>query len=74
MQFKVGDKVKVTEKFLLILPRLTDKVKNGGVIIKVFEDEAMVKFRSGYTPYIYLSSLELKSVKNQQLLFEFMEM
>ena len=70
--FKVGDKVKVTKEFLLILPRLTDKVKNGGVIIKMFEDEAMVKFRSGYTPYIYLDSLELKLVKNQQLLFDFM--
>ena len=73
MQFKVGDKVKVTKKFLLILPRLADKVKNGGVVIKVFEDEAMVKFYSGYAPYMYLDSLELKSVRNQQLLFEFME-
>ena len=73
MQFKVGDKVKVTKSFLLKLPRLTDRVKDGGVIIKMFEDGAMVKFYSSYTPYIYLDSLELKLVKNQQLLFSFMD-
>jgi len=73
MEFKVGDKIRVTEDFLLKLPELTDQVKDGGVIIKIFGVEARIRFYSGRTYNIFFSSLELKSVENQQLLFEFME-
>ena len=73
MQFKVGDKVKVTKHFLSKLPHLIDRVKDGGIILNVFDDEAKIKFCSGYTPHIYLSSLELINKPNTQLLFNFMD-
>lgn len=72
MQFKVGDKVKVTKAFLLKLPHFTHHVKDGGVISRLYTNEASVNFYSGYNYHIFYRSLELKSVKNQQLLFEFM--
>ncbi len=70
MKFRKGDKVKVTNRFLLQLPQLTYKVKGGGVIDRIFKTEAHVKFYSGCTYNIYLTSLRL--AKNQQLLFDFM--
>ena len=73
MKFKVGDKVKVTKNFLLKLPHFTDVVKGGGTVHHLHADEVCVNFYSGRTYHIFYSSLELKLVKNQQLLFEFME-
>lgn len=72
MQFKIGDEVKVTENFLLKLPEFTDRVKDGGIIIQLFTDEARVNFHSGCTYHIFYYSLKLNQ-KNQQLLFDFME-
>lgn len=76
MKFKVGDKVKVTKAFLLKLPTVGSRVKDGGVITHIYTNkvkaEAKVRFYSGYTYHIYCDSLELRSVKNQQLLFSFM--
>ena len=73
MKLRVGDKVGVTKDFLLKLPHFTDRVKDGGVIIRILEDEARVEFYSGRTYDIFLSSLKLKYTKNQQLLFSFMD-
>ncbi len=72
MQFKIGDEVNVTKNFLLNLPGFTDRVKDGGKIAKLFKNKANVDFHSGCNYHIYYRSLELKPVKNQQLLFKFM--
>ena len=71
--FVVGDKVKVTDTLLSKLPYIANRLKGGGVIIKVLEGEAEVKFYSTHTYYISLSSLRLSPTKNQQLLFNFMD-
>lgn len=73
MDFKVGNKVKVTKQLLLKLPHyFVGEVKNGGVITAIYSrtDEAQVSFYSGCTYNIFFRSLEL--VKNQQLEFDFM--
>ena len=70
--FKVGNKVNVTKSFLINLPFLTDKVKDGGVITYLWEDDATIKFYSGYGCHVFYKSLELVEVKGRQLEFAFM--
>jgi len=74
MKFKVGDKVKITKCFLSQLSfSAANKIKDGGVITKIYSKEAKVNFRSGNTYNIFFTHLELELTKNQQLLFDFME-
>lgn len=73
MGLKVGDKVLLTGSFILNLPELANKLKEGGIITTIYETEAEVMFYNGDIYVIYLSNLKLKFLKNQQLLFGFIE-
>jgi hypothetical protein len=73
MKFKVGDKVLLTGNFLQNLPKLANKLKDGGIITIVYKDEAKINFYNGATYVIWFSSLKLKFPKNTQLVFDFME-
>ena len=69
MQFKIGDKVKYIDS------RKKSWGDNGTVERKCGCSSTcvIVRFTNGKTHHIYTGNLELKAVKNQQLLFNFMQ-
>jgi len=71
MKFRIGDKVRCTEKFLsgtTLIP--TSTVRKGGIITQIHNKLTLVKFHGGIQYYFYPSTLKLDT-KNQQLLFSF---
>ena len=76
MRFKVGDKVKCKEESLSRFTSSVIKtVKCGGTIVSITRMKGfpLVKFENGRDYFMYESDLEPLVIKNQQLLFDFME-
>lgn len=76
MNFKVGNKVKVKEKSISKFPAsLVRRIKHGGTIIDLtsLRGFPLVDFGDGVEYFFWKSDLELTFIKNQQLLFDFME-
>lgn len=80
MKFRVGNKVKVTKEFLSQLSNPTTvKALQGIGTITGWAGTGncshyfRIKFINGTHHYLYGSNLELTPIKNQQLIFSFME-
>ena len=76
MGFKVGDKVKCKEKSLSRFSSSVIKtLKCSGTIVNItrMKDFPLVEFANGIEYFMWNDDLELRLIKNQQLLFEFME-
>jgi len=73
--FKVGDKVKVKEKSISkFSSTVISRMRDGGVVTDV--DKLimfpLVEFANRVEYFMWNEDLELRLIKNQQLLFEFM--
>lgn len=75
MKFKIGDKVRVKEKLIskLYTLSLIKTLKMGGIVIDASRSDGIIKveFPSNYKYNIWCEDLEV--IKNQQLLFDFMD-
>ena len=73
MKFKVNDKVKCSQELLNKLGGDTlAQVEDGGIVVGIpNSNEVTVQFYSGYKCCVFCKDLEL--IKNQQLVFEFMD-
>ena len=76
MKFKIGDRVKVKESGISRFGEHTaSRMRGGGRIIDVtsLKGFPLVRFAGETRYHIWHNDLELMIIKNQQLLFSFME-
>ena len=74
MEFKVGDRVRVTQKFYLGLhnSRTKKELKNIGVVDLIGSTLLLVKFSTDYKYWLFESNVEPAVEIGQQLEFDFM--
>ena len=76
MQFRIGDKVKCKEKSLSkFSASVVSRIKHGGIVISTtnLKGFPLVNFGDKIKYFMWKDDLELLVIKNQQLLFSFMQ-